>query len=1110
MTTYRFSIDNIRRYWVLIVSIFFLVFSLGTATTQAADIILAWDANTESSLSGYYLYYKTGDSGEPYDGNEADQGSAPIQIPLADLADASNPQFTLSGLSEATGYYFTVTAYSNEEEESGYSNEVYFETGSTPTPPTYTITADAGDNGTIYPNGAVTVTSGDDQSFTISADSGYHIGDVEIDGSSVGPVDVFAFDNVSADHTISATFEINTYSITASAGANGSISPAGTLQVNHGGSQTYTITPANGHHVSDVLVDGDSVGPVGSYTFNQVVCGHTIEAVFAVNSYSITASADANGSILPAETVSVDHGSTQTFTITPASGYHVSDVLVDGVSIGPASSYTFDNIVANHTIEASFAANTYTITASAAANGSISPSGGVSVIQGQNRTFSITPNAGYRVSDVIVDNNSVGLVESYTFSNVSATHTIHASFEAANQGPLADAGPDQNLDEGLSVTLSGLNSIDPDGQIVSMEWLQIEGPTVALNHVETGVVSFTTPDVGVDGESLIFELTVTDDVGSSATDTCIVNVLWVNLPPHAEAGSDQVTDEGVMVTLDGTNSTDPDQTPLAYEWRQSAGIPVSLSDKNASQPTFTAPDVDADGESLQFELTVTDSGGLKDTDQVIVTVSWINQPPIANAGPDQNVTEGEVVTLSGTNSDDGDDGIAAYHWSQIQGPPVELSDATSVEPSFTAPNSGQEGTMLQFSLTVTDKGGLKHQDDCMINVTWENEPPMADAGPDQEVREGSLVSLDGSGSQDNDDGIQLYQWSQVEGPVVTLSDAGSVAPTFTAPDVGPEGASLRFSLVVSDYNGLQSTDTCIVNITWQNQPPIANAGGDQDVSPGDLVTLSGAASSDPDDGIAHYAWTQISGPPVTLSDPTTVSTAFIAPAANSTATLTFTLKVTDKGGLAHEDSCVITVQPIMQVSPPVVTIKSPVTDTDGSYSTENSTISLSGTADSDIGIERVLWFTSLDESGVKGESGVAVGRAKWTIENLPLPLGSTTITIIAEDINGQQGVTELNVTRSLADNQAPDLEITSPDYNGHFIFTTRKKISFTGTSSDDTGVEKVTWKSSRRHSGIASGTTTWSIKNIPLRKWWNSITITAEDAAGNKTEKSLLVFYWRW
>jgi hypothetical protein len=292
----------------------------------------------------------------------------------------------------------------------------------------YTIAASAGANGSISPSGSVTADCGSNQTFTITPDPCYHIADVLVDGVSVGAVASYTFTNVQAGHTIAASFAIDTYTIVASAGTNGSISPSGNVTVNCGSDQGFTITPDLGYHVLDVLVDGVSVGAVTSYTFTNVQAGHTIAATFAINTFTIVASAGSNGSISPSGSVSVDYGADQTFTITPDACYHVADVLVDGVSVGAVTSYTFTNVTAGHTIAVTFAINTYTITASAGANGTIAPLGDVTVNCGGNQTFTITPATCFSVADVLVDGVSVGAVTSYTFTNVTANHSIAASF----------------------------------------------------------------------------------------------------------------------------------------------------------------------------------------------------------------------------------------------------------------------------------------------------------------------------------------------------------------------------------------------------------------------------------------------------------------------------------------------------------------------------------------------------------------------------------------------------------------------------------------------------------------------------------------------------------
>ncbi len=249
-----------------------------------------------------------------------------------------------------------------------------------------------------------------------------------------------------------------TFTINASAGSNGFISPIGEVIVDSGANQTFTIAPNANYHIANVLVDGASVGAVSSYTFSNVTANHTIAASFEVNTYTIDSSAGSNGSISPAGVTTVNHGGSQTFTMTPSTGYHVADVLVDGASVGAVSSYTFSNVTADHTIEVSFAASSFTITATAGTNGSISPSGDVDVSAGDDQVFTITPNSGFQIQNVTVDGQPAGVLSTHTFSNVTANHTIHASFVAID--PVRDTylrqnTPTTNYGSATSVNVDG-------------------------------------------------------------------------------------------------------------------------------------------------------------------------------------------------------------------------------------------------------------------------------------------------------------------------------------------------------------------------------------------------------------------------------------------------------------------------------------------------------------------------------------------------------------------------------------------------------------------------------------------------------------------------------
>jgi hypothetical protein len=160
---------------------------------------------------------------------------------------------------------------------------------------------------------------------------------------------------MNAAKSCSASFSAATFKITATAGGGGSITPAGVTSVPYNGSQSYVISANTGYHILDVKIDGVSHGAISSFAFTGVIANHTIDVRFAVNLYTITASAGAGGSISPSGSTALPFGAEQTYVFTPDSGYFVDIVKVDNISIGMVSSYTFTNLKADHTITVEFA-----------------------------------------------------------------------------------------------------------------------------------------------------------------------------------------------------------------------------------------------------------------------------------------------------------------------------------------------------------------------------------------------------------------------------------------------------------------------------------------------------------------------------------------------------------------------------------------------------------------------------------------------------------------------------------------------------------------------------------------------------------------------------------
>ena len=271
----------------------------------------------------------------------------------------------------------------------------------------------------------------------------------------------------------------------------------------------------------------------------------------------------------------------------------------------------------------------------------------------------------------------------------------------------------------------------------------------------------------------------------------------------------------------------------------------------------------------------------------------IASKPLANAGPDQSVPEGTLVTLDGTGSSGGS---LTYIWTQVAGPPAALGGATSAHPTFAAPPVPAAGGTATFELVVCEgtSSNCSDPDTVNVHITNVNHPPVAQAGPDQTVQEGSPVVLNGTGSYDPDVEPLTYQWLQLFGPPVTLLNATTATPSFTAPPVGAGGGQVDFELTVSDPRILFSSDYISVFITNINQVPVANAGPNQTVNENAVVTLNGTASSDPDLDMLQFTWTQTGGPLVALTGANTASPTFTAPPVGAGgATLTFQLVVSD-------------------------------------------------------------------------------------------------------------------------------------------------------------------------------------------------------------------------
>lgn len=303
----------------------------------------------------------------------------------------------------------------------------------------YAVATQAGTGGGIAPEQR-TVVHGDSTSFEINPDVGYSIANVTgCDGTLENGV--YTTGTITGACTVSATFAINSYTVSVEAGANGAISPT-SASVNHGSSTAFTVTPDTGYEVAGISgCEGALNG--NTYTTGTITAACSISATFALRSYSITASAGTGGSIDPAST-NVTHGSSTSFTLGTDTGYEIASVTGCGGSL-EGNTYTTGTITGACSISATFSLIQIAVSTSAGANGSISPASR-SVAYGNTTTFTLTPDQGYQIAGASGCGGALNGA-TYTTGAITSACTVTASFVASETPPTGAVWDQFNWDE---------------------------------------------------------------------------------------------------------------------------------------------------------------------------------------------------------------------------------------------------------------------------------------------------------------------------------------------------------------------------------------------------------------------------------------------------------------------------------------------------------------------------------------------------------------------------------------------------------------------------------------------------------------------------------------
>ncbi len=474
-----------------------------------------------------------------------------------------------------------------------------------------TVNADPAEGGSVelnpagglYDNGAQVI-------LTATATTGWSFTGWTGDLSGAANPEALTMDS---DKVVTATFAINTYIITPTAGLGGSITPATPQTVAYDGSQSFTITPDPDYYITNVGVDGVSQGVLTSYTFNNVRANHTISAAFAMMpetpvSYTLTVAQTGDGNGILTPTVGAHEYLSGTMALVSAVAQADSDFAGwQGACTGAAPTCALwmdadKAVTATFTLK-SVTPVSYTLTVAQAGdgNGTLTPPvGGHEYLSGATALITAT----------------------------AAPDSDFAGWQGACTGATPTCAVLMDADKAVTATFT-LKSVTPVSYTLTVAQAGTGNgtltPPVGIHEYLSGATVLITATAQADSDFAGWQGACTGAAPTCAvlmnTDkvlTATFTLKGTNRPPVADAGGNQTVKPGNVVTLDGTASADPDGDPLTYGWTQVGGTAVSFT-PTLSRTTFIAPEPGV----LTFTLMVTDSLGMPalTPDTVVITVA---------------------------------------------------------------------------------------------------------------------------------------------------------------------------------------------------------------------------------------------------------------------------------------------------------------------------------------------------------------------------------------------------------------------------------------------------------------------------------------------------------
>jgi hypothetical protein len=491
---------------------------------------------------------------------------------------------------------------------------------------TYSLSVSVNGQGSVQP------ASGDYPEDTVlsmiaTPAQGWHFVQWSGDMSGTGTPENLIMDS---DKAVTANFAINTYEITATVVGNGTIQPNGAT-VDYGDNITFTFTPDVQNAIDYIVIDGVNMGAISEYTFSSVDASHSITAYF-VAVYALSVSVGGCGDVmLDPPGGNYTEGTAVEVSANPCTGHHFTGWSGDLSGIQNPESVVMDG---NKSVTATFEIDQFTIDASVAGNGTISPQGAVVVDYGANQQFTISPNTGSYIEKVEVNGSDIGAVETYLFENVTSNQTIVAWFGDYTAPNVSVAPLSQTKSEGESFTFTATVSGDP---VPTLQWYkegvgEIAGATEEIYSVPSASMS----DAGM------YYCVASNEAGTAESNHAQLDVSLA-CPVIESPPADQNLAEGASAQF-GVTASGSEQINYQWEKLPSGGAWEVLSGETNATLSY-GPVVQGD-DLTEFRCNVYNAACSEN--YTAAALLRVNPSPLAitHQPVSKTVRDGETVSLS--------------------------------------------------------------------------------------------------------------------------------------------------------------------------------------------------------------------------------------------------------------------------------------------------------------------------------------------------------------------------------------------------------------------------------------------------------------------------------